>query len=134
MNTKIIDAPTYDSILHNVKLINKDYDEELLIFYVDKVIQDIVIKTNRNKFPEDLKYLVVDMITDILDINKANDTSSESQGIKSISEGGRNVSFGMDSYSQARFNLLLQQKITDNEKLINRYRLLYKVVNKDGEN
>ena len=132
MDTKIIDAPTYDFILHNVKLINKNYNEELLVFYTDKAIQDIVTKTNRNKFPEGLKYLVVDMITDILDINKANSTSSESQGIKSISEGDRKVDFGMDSYSQARFNLLLQQKITDNEKLINRYRLLYKVVDKNA--
>lgn len=132
MDTKIIDAPTYDFILHNVKLINKNYEEELLVFYTDKAIQDIVIKTNRNKFPDDLKYLVVDLITDILDINKANSTSSESQGIKSISEGGRKVDFGMDSYSQARFNLLLQQKITDNEKLINRYRLLYKVVDRNA--
>ena len=132
MDTKIIDAPTYDFILHNVKLINKDYNEELLVFYIDKAIQDIVTKTNRNKFPEGLKYLVVDLITDILDINKANNTSSESQGIKSISEGDRKVDFGMDSYSQARFNLLLQQKITDNEKLINRYRLLYKVVDKNA--
>ena len=132
MDTKIIDAPTYDFILHNVKLINKDYNEEVLAFYIDKIINDIVIKTNRNKFPEGLKYLVVEMITDILDINKVNNNSSESQGIKSISEGDRKVDFGMDSYSQTRFNLLLQQKVLDNEKLINRYRLLYKVVDKNA--
>ena len=134
MDTKIIDEKTYDFILHSSKLINKDYNEEVLAFYIDKIINDIVIKTNRNKFPEGLKYLVVEMITDILDINKANTTSSESQGIKSISEGDRKVDFGMDSYSQARFNLLLQQKVLDNEKLINRYRWLYKVVDRNAEN
>lgn len=134
MDSKIIDAKTYDFILRSAKLINKDFNEEVLAYYIDKAINDITIKTNRNKFPEGLKYLVVEMITDILDVNKANNSSSESQGIKSISEGGRNVSFGMSDYSLSRFNLLLQQKIADNEKLINRYRLLYKVVDRNAEN
>ena len=134
MDSKIIDTKTYDFILRNAKLINKDFNEEILAYYIDKAINDVTIKTNRNKFPEGLKYLVVEMITDILDVNKANNSSSESQGIKSISEGGRNVSFGMSDYSLSRFNLLLQQKIADNEKLINRYRLLYKVVDRNAEN
>ena len=55
MDSKIIDANTYDFILHNAKLMNKDYNEEILIFYIDKVINDITIKTNRNKFPTALK-------------------------------------------------------------------------------
>ena len=134
MDSKIIDANTYDFILHNAKLMNKDYNEEILIFYIDKVINDITIKTNRNKFPTDLKYLVVDLIGDLLDTNKVINNSSEQQGIQSLSENGRSVNFGMDSFSQSRFNMLLQQKISDNEKLINRYRLLYKVVNRNGEN
>lgn len=128
MDSKIIDSNTYDFILHNAKLMNKDYNEEILIFYIDKVINDITIKTNRNKFPIDLKYLVIDLIGDLLDVNKIITSSTENKGIKSLSENDRRVEFGLDSTSQSRFNVLLQQKLEDNRTLINRYKLLYKVV------
>lgn len=128
MDTKIIDANTYDFILHNAKLMHKNFDEEVLTYYVDKTINDITIKTNRIKFPTDLKYLVIEILGDALDINKITNNSSENQGIKSISENDRRVEFGMDNFSQARFTALIEQKIADNEKLINKYKLLYKVV------
>ena len=134
MDTRIIDTNTYGFIVNNIKLLNPDVNEEIIKFYIDKVIQEITTKTNRIKFPSDLKYLVIDLVNDTFAINKMNTNSQEAQSIKSMSEQDRKVDFGIDSYSQTRFNLLLQQKLEDNQKLINRYRLLYKVVDKNAEN
>lgn len=134
MPTEIIDTSTNGFILNNVKLLNPDVKEEILKFYINKAIQEITIKTNRIKFPDDLKYLVIDLVNDMLAINNMNTNSQEAQSIKSMTEQDRKVDFGLDSYSQTRFNLLLQQKLLDNEKLINRYRLMYKVVKPNAEN
>ena len=38
------------------------------------------------------------------------------------------LNFGASSFSQTKMQLLIQQKLNDNEILIKRYRLLYKVV------
>ena len=134
MATRIIDTDTYGFILNNAKLLNSNIDEKILKFYIDKTIQEITIKTNRNNFPSDLKYLVIELLNDALSINNMNESATANQSIKSMSEGDRKVDFGLDSYSQARFNLLLEQKLNDNAKLINRYRLMYKVVGLNGEN
>ena len=134
MPTEIIDTSTNGFILNNIKLLNPDVKEEILKFYINKAIQEITIKTNRIKFPDDLKYLVIDLVNDMLAINNMNTNSQEAQSIKSMTEQDRKVDFGLDSYSQTRFNLLLQQKLLDNEKLINRYRLMYKVVKPNAEN
>lgn len=134
MPTEIIDTSTNGFILNNIKLLNPDIKEEILKFYINKAIQEITIKTNRIKFPDDLKYLVIDLVNDMLAINNMNTNSQEAQSIKSMTEQDRKVDFGLDSYSQTRFNLLLQQKLLDNEKLINRYRLMYKVVEPNAEN
>lgn len=134
MPTEIIDTSTNGFILNNIKLLNPDVKEEILKFYINKAIQEITIKTNRIKFPDDLKYLVIDLINDMLAINNMNTNSQEAQSIKSMTEQDRKVDFGLDSYSQTRFNLLLQQKLLDNEKLINRYRLMYKVVEPNAKN
>lgn len=134
MPTEIIDTSTNGFILNNVKLLNPDVKEEILKFYINKAVQEITIKTNRIKFPNDLKYLVIDLVNDMFAINNMNTNSQEAQSIKSMTEQDRKVDFGLDSYSQTRFNLLLQQKLLDNEKLINRYRLMYKVVKPNAEN
>lgn len=134
MPTEIIDTSTNGFILNNIKLLNPDVKEEILKFYINKAIQEITIKTNRIKFPDDLKYLVIDLVNDMLAINNMNTNSQEAQSIKSMTEQDRKVDFGLDSYSQTRFNLLLQQKLLDNEKLINRYRLMYKVVEPNAKN
>lgn len=134
MDIKVIDTNTYGFIVNNIKLLNPDVNEEIIKFYIDKVVKEITIKTNRVKFPSDLKYLVIDLVNDTFAINKMNTNSQEAQSIKSMTEQDRKVDFGIDSYSQTRFNLLLQQKLEDNQKLINRYRLLYKVVEKNAEN
>ena len=134
MPTEIIDTSTNGFILNNIKLLNPDVKEEILKFYINKAIQEITIKTNRIKFPDDLRYLVIDLINDMFAINNMNTNSQEAQSIKSMTEQDRKVDFGLDSYSQTRFNLLLQQKLLDNEKLINRYRLMYKVVKPNAEN
>lgn len=134
MDTNIIDTNTYGFILNNIKLLNSNTNEQILKFYIDKTIQEITIKTNRIRFPADLRYLVIDLVNDAFAINSMNSDPTQNQTAKSMSEGDRRVDFGIDSYSQTRFNLLLQQKLADNEKLINRYRLMYKVVKPDAKN
>lgn len=127
MDSRIIDSETYNFMFVNIKALNSGISDELITFYIDKAVQEIVIKTNRNKFPIDLKYLAIDLVTDLFTLYKADTNPSDIQGIQSMSEDGRTVNFGINSYDVNKLNSLLTQKLKDNETLINRYRLLYKV-------
>ena len=127
MDNKIIDNQTYQFILQNVKLLNTNISDNLAEFFINKAITEIVIKTNRNKFPNDLKYLVVDMVNDFYMENKTISDVSNNQVIQSMSEDGRSVNFGLDDLSKMKLQAFIQQKLKDNETLINRYKLLYKV-------
>jgi hypothetical protein len=44
-----------------------------------------------------------------------------------MSEDGRSINFGATEYEKTKMNLFLQQKLAQNETLLKRYRLLYKV-------
>lgn len=99
------------------------FQEKLLKLYINMICKNIIIKTNRNKFPEDLRYLVIDLVKDKFDSNKTDD---EIQSIQSMSETGRSVNFGTSNVLSAKLNLIAQKQIDENEKLINRYRLVYK--------
>lgn len=66
MNNKIIDTETYQFIFQNAKLLTNDISDELLTYFIDKVVNDIVINTNRAKFPKELRYLSIDMVKRII--------------------------------------------------------------------
>lgn len=128
MDSKIIKSDIYNFILNNIRLLNQNIKEEILKFFIDKVINEIVIKTNRNKFPEDLKYLVIDIVNDLCAEYTSEIEPDANNVIQSMSEDGRSVNFGASDFFKTKMQLLLQQKLNDNEILIRKYRLLYKVV------
>lgn len=134
MDSRIIDNKTYDFILRSTRLTNKEQPEEIITFYIDKIVNDITIKTNRNKFPEGLKYLVVEMLSDMFTLYEADTKPDQNQTVQSMSEQDRRVDFGINSYTQSKLDLLLNKKLEDNTKLINRYKLLYKVGGTNAEN
>lgn len=113
--------------------------DELYKLYIEKAIREICILTNRNEFPIDLEYEVIDMLTDFYKINiLSKDTSAENKGsdyIRNISEDGRSVSF--DNSNELEFSSLISSNISNNLQLrmtrIYRYRLLYKVSCKDDK-
>lgn len=132
-----------DVILSKFKVLNNIEDEtndNIYKIYIEKAMQSICNLTNRNTFPEQLKYVVIDMLTDFYKTNiKINEDSEESNGkdfTKSISEAGRSVSF--DNSSELEYSELLSANISKNlemrEKEIYRYRLLYKVTCNDRKN
>lgn len=128
MDSKIISSNTYNFILNNIRLLNQNIKEEILKFFIDKVINEIVIKTNRNKFPEDLRYLVIDIVNDLCAEYTSEIEPDSNNVIQSMSEDGRSVNFGASDFFKTKMQLILQQKLNDNEILIRKYRLLYKVV------
>jgi len=134
LDSRIIDNKTYDFILRSTRLTNKEQPEEIITFYIDKIVNDITIKTNRNKFPEGLKYLVVEMLSDMFTLYEADTKPDQNQTVQSMSEQDRRVDFGINSYTQSKLDLLLNKKLEDNTKLINRYKLLYKVGGTNAEN
>ena len=77
--------------------------------------------------------MVIDLVNDIFSLHNADTNPLISQNIQNMSEDGRTVNFGINSYDREKLNLLLQQKIKDNETQINRYKLLYKVDGSDNE-
>lgn len=124
-----IDEKLFEFILTNVKLTlpeNSNINEELIKLYINKTCKDIMIKTNRNKFPIDLKYLVIDMLSDMFSISIEETKANNNEAIQSMSEQGRSVTFGSSDVIKTKLNLMYQQKLNDNERLINRYKLLYK--------
>lgn len=126
-NKDIITAELMNFILDNVKLrleITDASKDSLLTLYINTLCQNITIRTNRKKFPEDLKYVVIDMVVDKFDVNKKD---SDIQNIQSMSENGRSVNYGVSSTTASRLNIIAQKQLDENDKLINRYRLVYKV-------
>lgn len=141
MDANIIDEETYLFIYKNICIFNnipyQDSDitnpditgeNYKIIYLINKLVQQIVIMTNRNTFPTDLKYLVIDLVENAYSVIKSDtDPSSVTQNITSMSEAGRSVSFGATAMWQTKYNLLMEQQLKTNETLINKYKLLYKV-------
>ena len=124
----IIDKDTFDFIREQVlsSIEDKIPDIETFVdYYINKICLDIVIKTNRNSFPKDLKYLVVELTKDAHAMYKSN-SAEANQTIQSMSETGRTVNFGISDTEKTKYQLLINRQLNDNEKLINRYKLLYK--------
>ena len=118
--------------IHDPDIANENYT---IIYMINKVVYDICIITNRNSFPVDLKYLVVDMVNDdYTTINSPSSSSNAEQGIKSMSEAGRSVTFGATDSWQKKYDLLLQQQLQDRMNQINKFKLLYKVECPYGKN
>ena len=118
-NDKGITGALIDEILQWVKSMNGITDasqDELLTLYIRAVCTNILIKTNRRVFPPELKYVVIDLVRDKFSLNNTNDP--ELNAIKSMSEAGRIVA--------AKLKLIAEKQLADNERLINKFKLLYK--------
>ena len=114
-------------ILTNVKLINHITDtseDNLLTLYITMICNNFLIMTNRRVFPEDAKYLMIDLVKDKFDSN--NTADPELKAIQSMSEYDRSVSFGASDIVKARLNLIAQKQLDANITLINKFKLLYK--------
>lgn len=143
MGTNVIDDELFNFILTNVKLLlnikepDSDSTEQqkelyehtikIITLYINIICQNICIKTNRINFPKDLKYLVIESCLDAYNLYIQDSTPDSNNSIQSMSEEGRTVSFGISDTIKTKFQLLAQQKINDNNNLINKYKLLYKV-------
>lgn len=144
MSNHVVDDKLFNFILDNVKTLRniedlpenatpeqtEEYEKliNIISLFIDSTCQEIIIKTNRTKFPEDLKYLAIDIVNDMYGQFLSDTNPDANNVIQSMSEDGRSVNFGASSFSQTKMQLLIQQKLNDNEALIKRYRLLYKVV------
>ena len=100
--------------------------KNLLTYYINEICNNISIKTNRTKFPEGLKYLAIELTNDAYEMYNSNTTDNK-QSIQSMSETGRTVNFGISDTWKTKYQILINRQLNDNEKLINRYRLLYKM-------
>lgn len=83
-----------DTIIENIlillKVQNITVSEPVLNLYVDKVIQYILNYCNLKELPDELCYTVIDIVVN--ECSKAQ-SSSNSDGLASLSEDGRSVSF-----------------------------------------
>ena len=151
MNNNEVNDDIFNFILENVKLTSniqdlpKDASEEqkaeydklikLISLYINMICKEIKIRTNRVNFPEDLKYLAIDMTNNMYTQYKSDTNSESNQVIQSMSETGRSVNFGTEDTIKIKLQLLIQRQLDNQNKLINRYRLLYKAVcPKDEQN
>ena len=102
---------------------------KLYELYINKAVQSILNITNREIFPKELKYTVLDMIDEFytLSNNKA-ESSNSSNEIKSLSEEGKSVTFV--NKEELKLTALLSNHITESldlrKKEIYRYRLMYR--------
>lgn len=120
---------------------------DLLDLYIQMICKNITIQTNRKKFPEDLSYIVVDMVIDRYeDINGINDIISKYYSdveeaknnlkiIQSMSEKDRSITYSDNTLNVCNAEVELQKtliakkfdaKLEEYRKLINRYRLVYR--------
>ena len=122
-------------ILKEFKILNgidKALNDDLYKIYIKTAIQQILNLTNRYKFPQELRYVVLNLINDFYNdskLTKSITNTENAQSIKSISEEGRQVTFG--SADESSVNSLLSSYINNKLNLqlkeIYRYRLMYKV-------
>ncbi len=126
----ILDDELFDFIYNQILILNNiskpdSNIEEVIKYCINDICTQITIKTNRNKFPKDLKYLAIDLVNSAFNLYET-DYNGTQQAIQSMSETGRSVTFGETDNQKTKYQLLIQQKLKDNEVLINRYRLLYR--------
>ena len=121
----VISSELMEFILNNVELYlgENTYDKKLIILYINMLCQNIIIQTNRHKFPEALRYLVIDLVKDKFDINKPD---SEIQSVQSMSETGRSINFGTSGVLASKLNLIAQKQLEEHTSLIDSYRLVYR--------
>ena len=126
MNAKIVSDNLMNDIFLNVKLLlDKEFkDDNLLKLYINMICQDILIQTNRTVFPEDLKYLVVNLVAEKFDTSKSD---TELQVVKSLTETDKSTEFELAGIQKTKLQLIVTKQLKQNETLINRYKLLYKV-------
>ena len=125
-NDRGITPELITDILNNIKLLRNITDsskDTLITLYIKAVCTNILIKTNRRMFVPDLKYVVMDLVMDMYD-SLIDD--KELGSIKSMSEYDRTVTFGMEEHLKYKLDLIAKKQLEDNEKLINRYKLLYR--------
>lgn len=124
-----IEKDTYDFMLKNVNLLNKEIsDSDLLNYFIDKTCTEIIIKTNRNKFPDALKFLVIDLVDEAIGLYTSTKQDAEkNQVVQSMSETGRSITYGTSDDWKTKYKLLLEKQMEDHKTMINRYKLLYKV-------
>lgn len=122
-----IDDRIINEIVENVKDLSDITDAKsikILTIYAELICNRALIYTNRTKFPEDMKYVIIDLLKLKFDSEKP---SAEIQEIQSMSEAGRSINYGVSSVLQNKLNLLAQQQIDENKILLNRFRLVYKI-------
>lgn len=129
-NNELINGMLKDFKLKNG--IEDSSNDMLYILFIKEAIQTILNLTNRYEFPEELRYLVLDLTNDFyLDnslLTKA--TNNEISGsIKSVSEAGRQVTFGEEQQTilNSLLSSFINERLSLQMKQINRFRLLYKV-------
>lgn len=129
-----IDDKLVEEILSYVKLQLTDtsIDDNLLYYYIEALCNNAMIYTNRTKFPEALKYVIVDLVNDKFTNNDK--VINDLQSIQSMSEAGRSVNFGTNTVIQAKLNLIAQKQIEMNKILLDRFKLLYKVGDSNAKN
>ena len=132
-NDKGITNEFISDILRHVKLILNIVDsskDAILVFYINALCTNILIKTNRKIIIPDMKYTIINLVIDkyISDNNFINGMSEEaSKSIQSMSEAGRSVTFGVSSSFTNTLDLLAKQQLDENENLIRKFKLLYKL-------
>lgn len=123
------------NIVSDVKLVcgvtgdNSGQVNKLLTLYTKIICNKLLDRTNRRIFPEGLRFLVIDMVTDEYNEYQSGLSSGSAgnpQSIQSISEAGRSVNFGTDSATLARLTKIADRKLNEYETIIGKYRLLYK--------
>lgn len=129
------DNELINGILKEFKILNSIsnvLNDDLYKLYIKKSIQTILNLTNRYNFPNELRYVVLDLVNEFYNDNdfmKSVTGGEVNQSIKSISEEGRQVTFG--NASESTVNSLLSSYISNRldmrKQEINRYKLLYKV-------
>ena len=121
-----IDEKLVHEILDNFKIlanISDNSKDDMLEILVRGICTNILIKTNRRTFPEKLKHVAINIVNDAYLASK---NDADLQSVQSMSEFDRTVNFGLADNVKTKLNLIAQKQVEDNEKLINRFRLLYK--------
>ena len=106
----------------------QEYNNLIQLFevYVEMICHNILIYTNRDMFPSELKYVVARMVKEQFIVDDTNKPNAQVQTITKMSEAGRSVDFGINSTVSAYLQQLAASQVQSSKVLLTRYKLLYR--------
>lgn len=104
-------------IVKKLSGIEDDSKDDILLLQIDIAVQSVLNYCNIKELPEELRYVVAQMVLDMY----AEATGGDTSALSKVSESGRSVSF-----DSSLLQISARNKVKDRQQQLNRFKRLYR--------